>query len=104
VAVLHPVRETREAGRRKRVDNRQEEHARGDAIERLDLHAHGEICRQRLIRGGWVALQRPRNRSDGGGVVAHRGTDRRILTDVDTVVMVCLSRHPFHELQQRRGP
>ena len=50
VPVLHPVRETGEARRRKRVENRQDEHARGDGVERLDLHAHGEIGRQRLIR------------------------------------------------------
>ena len=36
--------------------------------------------------------------------VAHRYTDLRRLTDVDRVVMVCLSRHPFHELRQRPEP
>ena len=104
VPVLHPVRETGEAGRRKRVENRQEEHARGDGVERLDLHTHGEIGCERLICAGWVTLQRPRNRSDRGRVVAHRGTELRKLTDVDRVVMICLSRHRFHELRQRREP
>ena len=49
VPVLHPVRETGEARRRKRVENRQDEHARGDGVERLDLHTHGEIGCERLI-------------------------------------------------------
>ena len=81
VPVLHPVRETGEAGRRKRVENRQDKHARCNGVERLDLHTHGEIGRQRLICAGWVTLQGPRNRSDRGSVVAHRGMDLRTLTE-----------------------
>ena len=80
VPVLHAVCETGEARCRERVENRQEEHACSDGIERLDLHAHGEIRRQRLICGGWVTLQGPRNRSRRGCVVAHRGTDLPKLT------------------------
>ena len=91
-------------GRCKRVENRQDKHARGDGVERLDLHTHGEIGGERLIGAGWVTLQGPRNRRDRGRVVAHRGADLRKLTDVDRVVMIGLSRHPLHELRQRRKP
>jgi hypothetical protein len=49
VTVLHPMRETGDASCRKGVENRQDEHACGNGVERLDLHTHGEIGRQGLI-------------------------------------------------------
>ena len=67
-------------------------------LQELEIGCEGLIC------SGWVTLEGPRNRSDRGRVVAHRGTELRKLTDVDRVVMICLSRHRCHELRQRREP
>jgi hypothetical protein len=102
VSVLHAVRETGEAGRRECMKNRQEKYAGGDSVERLDLHTHGEVGRQRLIRGGWVTLEGSRNRRDGGCAVVHRCTNLRNLTDVKRVVMTCLAPRRLPEPQQRR--
>ena len=44
------------ACRRKRVENCQQKHTRGDGVERLDLNARGEIGRKGLIRCGPVTL------------------------------------------------
>jgi hypothetical protein len=88
VTVLHPVREASEASRRKRVENRQKKYARSDRVERLDLHAHGEIGCERLLGAGWVTLQRPRNCREPGRLVAHRGTELRTQMDMDRVVMI----------------
>jgi len=51
VPVLYAVRERSKPGRGKRVENRQDEHARGEHVERLHLRAHDELTRERLIRG-----------------------------------------------------
>jgi hypothetical protein len=43
VPALNPMRELREAGRRERVEDFEEEDGRGDGVERLDLDARGKL-------------------------------------------------------------
>ena len=73
VTVLHPVCETSDACRRKRVENRQDKHSCGDGIEGLDLNPHREIGRKRLIRGGRVTLQRARKFGCRARLLSHHG-------------------------------
>jgi hypothetical protein len=69
--MLRSMGEGGETRRRKRMENRQEEHARRDGVERLDLHPHREVGRQRVIRRRRVTFQGSRKRGDCGGVFDH---------------------------------
>ena len=94
VTLLHPVCETSNACCRKRVENRQDEHTRGNGVEGLDLNAHGEIGRKRLIGGGRVTLQRARKFGCGGRFPSHYGAlALERASGKPVCVMICQGAH-----------